>query len=138
MTDPHETAVAGGGDPDTASSQNGAVGQSPEEIQAHIEQTRRELGDTVDALGAKFDVKTRAQQQATATKQRVRQEAAAIKQRAALQVGLAREQLSAAVARGKNAATDERGDVRAVVPLGAAVALAVTVGVAVVLVRRRR
>lgn len=137
MTNPREAAAATDG-PDATLSQNGAVGQSREEIQAHIEETRRELGETVDALGAKLDVKTRAKDQATATKQRVRQEAGAIKQRAALQVGLARQQLSEAAARAKDAATDERGDVRAVVPVGAAVALAVTAGIAGVLVRRRR
>lgn len=34
--------------------------QSPEEIAAHIEQTRAALTDTVDALSAKLDVKARA------------------------------------------------------------------------------
>ncbi|MEJ7893828.1 MAG: DUF3618 domain-containing protein [Solirubrobacteraceae bacterium] len=35
--------------------------KTPEEIRAEIEQTRNELGDTVEALGAKTDVKGRAQ-----------------------------------------------------------------------------
>jgi hypothetical protein len=33
--------------------------QTPEEIRREIEQTRRELGDTVDALAQKADVKER-------------------------------------------------------------------------------
>ena len=33
--------------------------QTPEEIRAEIERTRRELGDTVDALSRKTDVKER-------------------------------------------------------------------------------
>ena len=33
--------------------------QTPEEIRREIEQTRRELGDTVDALSHKADVKER-------------------------------------------------------------------------------
>jgi hypothetical protein len=33
--------------------------QTPEELRQQIEQTRRELGDTVDALSRKTDVKER-------------------------------------------------------------------------------
>jgi ElaB/YqjD/DUF883 family membrane-anchored ribosome-binding protein len=36
--------------------------RSPEEIRADIDQTREEMGDTVDALAAKTDVKGQAQQ----------------------------------------------------------------------------
>jgi hypothetical protein len=36
---------------------------SPEEIRADIEQTRKELGDTVEALAEKTDVKGQAKQQ---------------------------------------------------------------------------
>jgi Protein of unknown function (DUF3618) len=35
------------------------VGQDPNEIRREIEQTRAEMGDTVEALGQKADVKTR-------------------------------------------------------------------------------
>lgn len=35
--------------------------KSPEEIRRDIEETREDLGDTVDALSAKTDVKARAQ-----------------------------------------------------------------------------
>jgi hypothetical protein len=52
--------------------------QTPEELRAEIERTRRELGDTVDALSHKADVKEQArlkkeelQQQARAKKDEV-------------------------------------------------------------------
>ncbi|AFM15102.1 Protein of unknown function (DUF3618) [Mycolicibacterium chubuense NBB4] len=42
-----------------------------DELQADIEQTRNELGDTVSALSDKFDVKSRAQQKVTDTRHAV-------------------------------------------------------------------
>ena len=42
-----------------------------DDITADIEQTRRELGETVQALSAKLDVKERTKQKAEETKQRV-------------------------------------------------------------------
>jgi hypothetical protein len=44
---------------------------SADEVQADIERTRAELGDTVNALTAKFDVKARASHAATDTKNRI-------------------------------------------------------------------
>jgi hypothetical protein len=38
------------------------MGEDPEAIRADIERTRAEMGDTVDALGYKADVKTRAKE----------------------------------------------------------------------------
>ncbi|WP_125107940.1 DUF3618 domain-containing protein [Gulosibacter massiliensis] len=46
-------------------------GASQEEIEADIERTRRELGETVEALAEKFDVKSQARRQIAATKHRV-------------------------------------------------------------------
>ena len=43
---------------------------SPEEMERVIEQQREELAKTVDALQAKFDVKTRAQHKAEDLRQR--------------------------------------------------------------------
>jgi uncharacterized protein DUF3618 len=37
---------------------------TPEEIEAHIAQTREQLAETVDALGAKLDVRARATEKA--------------------------------------------------------------------------
>lgn len=43
--------------------------RSPEEIRASIEQTRRELGDTVEELAAKTDVKAHAKAKVEEVKQ---------------------------------------------------------------------
>ena len=45
--------------------------QTPEELQRQIEATRRELGDTVDALSHKADVKEQARQKSDEVKERV-------------------------------------------------------------------
>jgi F0F1-type ATP synthase assembly protein I len=45
--------------------------QTPEELRQEIEQTRRELGDTVDALSHKADVKEQARQKKEDVQQRV-------------------------------------------------------------------
>jgi hypothetical protein len=42
-----------------------------DDIQADIERTRKELGETVGALSAKLDVKERTKQKASETKERV-------------------------------------------------------------------
>jgi Protein of unknown function (DUF3618) len=42
-----------------------------DDIQADIERTRKELGETVGALSAKLDVKERTKQKAAETKERV-------------------------------------------------------------------
>lgn len=43
-------------------------GASADEIEAHIEHTREELGDTVEALSHKFDVKAQAQEKVAQAK----------------------------------------------------------------------
>jgi len=45
--------------------------QTPEEIRRDIERTRRELGDTVDALSHKANVKEQARQKKDEVQQRV-------------------------------------------------------------------
>jgi exopolyphosphatase/pppGpp-phosphohydrolase len=44
-------------------------GRTPEQIRADIEETRRELGDTVEELAAKTDVKAHAQAKVEQLKQ---------------------------------------------------------------------
>jgi ElaB/YqjD/DUF883 family membrane-anchored ribosome-binding protein len=44
-------------------------GKDPEQIREEIEETRRELGDTVEALAAKADVKTRVRDKVESTKE---------------------------------------------------------------------
>jgi hypothetical protein len=45
--------------------------QTPEELRREIERTRRELGDTVEALSHKVDVKAQARQKKNELQQRV-------------------------------------------------------------------
>jgi Protein of unknown function (DUF3618) len=45
--------------------------QTPEELRREIERTRQELGDTVDALSHKADVKEQARQKKEEVQQRV-------------------------------------------------------------------
>jgi gas vesicle protein len=47
------------------------MGEDPSRIRAEIEQTRAEMGDTVEALGYKADVKGRARDKVTDTKDRI-------------------------------------------------------------------
>ena len=49
--------------------------RTPDEIRADIEQTRAEVGDTVEALAAKTDVKARAQERVEEVKENVREKA---------------------------------------------------------------
>jgi len=47
------------------------MGEDPDRIRREIEQTRAEMGDTVDALGYKTDVRARAKDRVTDTKDRL-------------------------------------------------------------------
>ena len=47
------------------------MGQDPEAIRADIERTRVEMGDTVDALGYKADVKSRTKDKMTQAKDKI-------------------------------------------------------------------
>jgi cobalamin biosynthesis Mg chelatase CobN len=55
---------------------NGSSKPDVEALRAEIKQTRAELGETVQALAAKTDVKARAKEQVEQTKQRVKTQAA--------------------------------------------------------------
>lgn len=81
------------------------------DITADIEQTRSELGETVEALAGKLDVKQRAKEKAEDTKQHIAQQADSL----------------------KHAATD---DPKRTIPVAAIVVVAAAVGV--VIWRRRR
>ena len=56
--------------------------RSPEEIRADIEQTREEVGDTVEALAAKTDVKAQARERVEEVKGNVRAKADEVKAKA--------------------------------------------------------
>ncbi len=60
------------------SENNGTTGGKPDlvALRAEIQQTRADLGETVQALAAKADVKARARDQVTQTRQRLLEQAA--------------------------------------------------------------
>ena len=71
-----EAAGAGGPTMSTAKRTSEHVGdpdKSPEDLRHEIDQTRDQLGDTVEALAEKTDVKARAKQRITAIRGTVRQ-----------------------------------------------------------------
>jgi ElaB/YqjD/DUF883 family membrane-anchored ribosome-binding protein len=77
--------------------------RSPEEIRADIDRTRLELGDTVEALGKKTDVKGQAQERIEGAKSQARQKVDSIKQRATNATpSSAREAASTATAKAKS------------------------------------
>jgi Protein of unknown function (DUF3618) len=54
----------------------GAVADDPQALRAQIEQTRAELGDTVEALAARADVRARVRERLAAISARTRRTAA--------------------------------------------------------------
>jgi hypothetical protein len=89
------------------------------ELQADIERTRAELGDTVNALTAKLDLKGRATHAAADTKDRI--------------VERSMEATGTVV----DKATDDRGRIKPAFPLAALAVFAAVVAGAVVWRRRR-
>jgi hypothetical protein len=123
---PRETPVEDAS-PATASGGSGeSETRDTAQIEADIEQTRQELGETVEALTAKLDVKARARQRLVVTKEHAAQRADAGRRRAA-----------ELAARARVAATESQGRSRAVVPV-AAVVVVVALSAAVVWKRRHR
>jgi Protein of unknown function (DUF3618) len=91
---------------------------SADDIQADIEATRGELGETVEALTAKLDVKHQVQQKVDGTKEVIADKVQAVRSKGS-DVG------SHVV----DAATDDKGSVRPVVPIAAVALIAAIVGV---------
>ena len=91
-----------------------------EDIQADIEATRSELGQTVEALSAKLDVKHQAKQKVDDTKELIADKAQDVRSKGS-EVG------SQVV----NAATDDKGSIRPAVPVAALALVAVIVGVVI-------
>lgn len=98
---------------------------SAAEVEADIARTREELGETVDALTDKLNVKAQA-----------RNKTREMTDQAGQRLHAAQAHGSQALAQLKDRATDERGQLKPAVPAAAA-ALAVTV-TAVVIWRRRK
>ncbi len=101
--------------------------QDIQRIEADIEQTRQHLGDTVEALTAKLDLKGRA-------KHRIR----ALRGEAALRVDEMRTKAASLTSRTADAATDDHGKVKpGVSTVAALVAVAAAAATMIVLARRR-
>jgi len=80
-----------------------AGSRTPEEeaLAEEIERTREHLGETVEALAAKADVKARAERRATEVKANLRGKARAAKDKVTEQAGELREEAAAKTARAK-------------------------------------
>ena len=115
------------GDQHSAPSTEEAEKPSIDELQADIERSREELAKTVDALGAKLDVRTRTRDRIAASRRKAEERLADARARAAGYTASARQ-----------AATDEQGKPTPVVVAGAAFVVAAGVVVAVLVYRRRR
>lgn len=116
--------------PPQASQSSGSEGDhepTVEELEAQIEQTRMDLGDTVEALSAKLDVKSR-----------VKSGAGDVAHRGKEQIDVVRSRASAVLTQARDAALDERGRPQPPVLAGVAGVLILATAVVVVVVRRRR
>ena len=100
-----------------------AVPDDPEQLRQEIERTREQLGETVEALVYKTDVKARARERAEQLSQRVKGTTAQVKEQAAARTiqaraqataraGQARSQLAGKTADARNAAVATGGPAR--------------------------
>lgn len=108
----------------------------PQELRDEIEQTRAELGRTVQELAAKTDVKTRARQAVGDATGRAREKVAGVKDQAAQTAGVIAEKAS--TAKQQLADADLPVPVRRPLPLAAIIVAAAALIVTVVVVTRRR
>jgi len=100
---------------------------SADQLQADIERTREQLGNTVDALSEKLDVKAQ-----------TRHKMESLKQGGAATVDAVQVRSGEAATKTKNAATDEQGKPKTGVLAGAALAVVSLAAGAAVVWRRRR
>ena len=108
-----------------------------EDLQADIERTRTQLGQTVEALSDKLDVKAQAKQKAADTRDRLASKVREAKGRAVDTAQILRSKAAEVRSKVADAATDNQGSIRPTVPMaGIAVAVAVAIGI-VVWTRRR-
>lgn len=102
-----------------------------DDIQADIEHTRTELGETIEALSAKADVKSRVKKKAADTKDGITEKVYETKE-------IAVEKAHVAQSAARDAVTDDTGSVKPGVPIAAMIAAAAVLIVSVVVWRRRR
>ena len=116
------------------SEKNGSTDGAPEVevLRDEIRQTRAELGETVQALAAKADVKARAKESVEQTKQRVRQSAVQATERLR---GQATHAVHSAVATAEDASQRARKNP---VPWASVAAAGVALVVVLLVIRGRR
>ena len=102
-----------------------------DDIQADIEHTREELGETIEALSAKADVKGRAKKKAAGTNDSITQKVYETKE-------IVVEKAHAAQSAARDAVTDDTGSVKPGVPIAALIAAVAILVVSLVVWRRRR
>jgi predicted component of type VI protein secretion system len=108
-----------------------------EDLQADIERTRSQLGQTVEALSDKLDVKAQAKQKAADTRDRLASKTQQAKGRAVDTAQSLRSKAADVRSKVADAATDDQGSIRPAVPkAGIAVAVAVAIGIGVGMRRR--
>ncbi len=127
------------------SGKNGSGDGTPEVevLRDEIRQTRAELGETVQALAAKADVKARAKEQVEQTKQRVREQAAQaterVRESAAQATGIVRGQAKQVAHKAASSAEDASQRARKnPTPWVSAVAAGVALVVVLLVIRGRR
>lgn len=98
-----------------------------DELEVDIKHTREQLGETIDALSQKFDLKAQARH--------TLQDA---NRRAVTRFQTARGRAELVLAQAKDAATDAHGTLKPVVTVGAAVAVGTIAAVVVLVVWSRR
>ncbi|MFJ4713816.1 DUF3618 domain-containing protein [Streptomyces sp. NPDC088785] len=81
-------------DSQSQSSQDGTAVTDPDELREQVERTRAELGDTVEALAAKADVKARAKDRAVQVKEQATVKADALRTQTTATVGALRTRVS--------------------------------------------
>ena len=102
-----------------------------DDIQADIEHTRKELGETIGALSAKADVTGRVQHKVTDTKDRITEKASETKD-------VVVKKAHAAQSAARDVVTDSTGSVKPSVPIAALVVTAAILVISVAVWRRRR
>jgi hypothetical protein len=109
---------------------------SSAELRQDIERTRQQLGETVEALAAKADVKSRAREKVDQVKEQVTARASQAREQATARASQAREQAASRASQARQQATADDGRSNQAA-LAAAVAAVVLTCVAIVLWRRR-
>jgi Protein of unknown function (DUF3618) len=86
-----------------------AAPDDPQQLEQEIGRTREQLGETVEQLAAKADVKSRAQTKAAEVSRRVRIKASRTQQQVVAQAGNVRGQLAGKTAAARHKATSVSG-----------------------------